>query len=79
MKMETSAAQSFALGRAEVVGSYTLDDKFSDQVDAVNLSQINKVFNDYTKSIKWSYLGKKDEVKKEDFKQTMQIKVPSKN
>jgi predicted Zn-dependent peptidase len=79
MKMETSAAQSFALGRAEVVGSYTLDDKFSDQVDAVNLSQINKVFNDYTKSIKWSYLGKKDAVTKEDFKQTMQIKVPSKN
>jgi zinc protease len=79
MKMETSAAQSFALGRAEVVGSYSLDDKFSDQVDAVNLSQVNKVFNDYTKSIKWSYLGKKDEVKKEDFKQTMQIKVPSKN
>jgi predicted Zn-dependent peptidase len=79
MKMETSAAQSFALGRAEVVGSYTLDDKFSDQVDAANLTQVNKVFNDYTKSIKWSYLGKKDAVTKEDFKQTMQIKVPSKN
>lgn len=77
MKLETSAAQSLALGRAEVVGSYTLDDKFPEKVNATTLGQINRVFKDYTQAIKWTYLGKKDAVTKEDFKQTKRTDFPS--
>jgi predicted Zn-dependent peptidase len=77
MKLETSAAQSYALGRAEVVGSYTLDDKFAAKVSATNLTEVNRVFKSYTQAIKWTYLGKKDDVAPADFKQTIKTDFPS--
>ncbi|MEO8147845.1 MAG: pitrilysin family protein [Bacteroidia bacterium] len=77
MKLETSAAQSFALGRAEMTGGYQFDDKFAEKVSTTTLPQINRVFKDYTQAIKWTYLGKKDDVKKEDFKQTQRTDFPA--
>ena len=77
MKLETSAAQSYALGRAEVIGSYTLDDKFAAKVSATSLTEVNRVFKSYTQAIKWTYLGKKDDVAPADFKQTIKTDFPS--
>lgn len=77
MKLETSAAQSYALGRAEIIGSYTLDDKFAAKVNATNLTEVNRVFKSYTNAIKWTYLGKKDDVAPADFKQTIKSDFPS--
>lgn len=68
-KMETSAAQSAALGRSEVTGSWKLDESFTSVVDKATLKDINRVFNKYTAAIKWSYLGKKDAITTADFKQ----------
>ncbi|HNR20216.1 MAG TPA: pitrilysin family protein [Bacteroidia bacterium] len=69
-KMETSSAQSAALGRSEATGSWKLDESFTSKVNAASLININKAFNKNTAAIKWTYLGKKDAVSKEDFKQT---------
>ena len=77
MKLETSAAQSYALGRSEIIGSYTLDDKFAAKVSATNLTEVNRVFKNYTNAIKWTYLGKKDDVAPADFKQTIKTDFPS--
>ena len=70
LKMETSAAQAYSLGRAESAGWWKFDESFSNKVNAASLKQINAVFNKYTQAIRWTYLGKKEAVAKEDFKQT---------
>ncbi|MCC7513189.1 MAG: hypothetical protein IT212_00670, partial [Bacteroidia bacterium] len=41
----------------------------------VKLKDLNNTFNEYTAAIKWSYLGKKDAISKDDFKQTKHEKV----
>ncbi len=69
-KLETSSAQSAALGRSEVTGSWKIDDTFTDKVNATSLKDVNRTFDKYTAAIKWTYLGKKDAVQKSDFKQT---------
>lgn len=74
-KLETSSAQSSALGRSEATGSWKIDETFSDKVNAATLKDVNRTFNKYTAAIKWTYLGKKDAVQKEDFKQTKHIPV----
>jgi len=74
-KLETSEAQSGALGRSEATGSWKLDESLSDMVNNVKLKDLNNTFNEYTAAIKWSYLGKKDAISKDDFKQTKHEKV----
>ncbi|HNF32614.1 MAG TPA: hypothetical protein PLU51_09385, partial [Bacteroidia bacterium] len=74
-KLETSEAQSGALGRSEATGSWKLDESLSDMVNNVKLKDLNNTFNEYTAAIKWSYLGKKDAISKDDFKQTKHDKV----
>lgn len=69
MGLETSASQSSKLGIYELLGGYEMADEFTNTVNATNLTDINRVFDKYTKAIKWVYLGKQDDVKKEDFKQ----------
>ncbi|HNR48719.1 MAG TPA: pitrilysin family protein [Bacteroidia bacterium] len=69
-KLETSEAQSGALGRSEAAGSWKMDDAFTEKINSAKLKDINNTFNKYTAAIKWSYLGKKDAVTKDDFKQT---------
>ncbi|MEZ5109388.1 MAG: pitrilysin family protein [Bacteroidia bacterium] len=69
-KLETSEAQSGALGRSEAAGSWKMDDAFTEKINSAKLKDINNTFNKYTAAIKWSYLGKKDGKTKDDFKQT---------
>lgn len=69
-KLETSETQSGALGRSEAAGSWKMDETFSDKINNAKLKDINNTFNKYSAAIKWSYLGKKDAVSKDDFKQT---------
>ncbi len=69
-KLETSEAQSGALGKSEAAGSWKMDDAFTEKINSAKLKDINNTFNKYTAAIKWSYLGKKDAVTKDDFKQT---------
>ena len=40
----------------------------------MTLDELNRVFDTYTKAIKWVYLGKEDDVATEDFKQTVEVK-----
>lgn len=73
MGLESSASQSNSLGMAEMSGTWKLAEEFTDQVNEVTLKDINRVFDTYTKAIKWTYLGKQDQVKKEDFRKTKEV------
>ncbi len=70
MGLESSAAQSNALGVAELAGGWELEGALRERVSKLTLGQLNKVFDKYTFPIVWTYLGKEEMVKKEDFKQT---------
>lgn len=69
MGLETSASQSSKLGIYELLGGYEMADEFTENVNKTTLTDVNRTFDKYTKAIKWIYLGKQDDVKKEDFKQ----------
>ncbi len=77
MGLETSAAQSNSLGLAELSGGWKMAEEFTSKVDAITLNDLNRVFDTYTKAIKWTYLGKKADVSTEDFPKT--IDIPAKN
>ncbi len=70
MGQETSAAQSQTLGLNELGGTWKNAESFTDDVNKTNLKEVNTVLTKYTGAIRWTYLGKKDAVKEEDFKQT---------
>ena len=77
MGLETTGAQSNALGMAEMAGDWTIADEFTERVNALSTRDINRVFDLYTKAIKWTYLGKQDMVSVDDFKQT--VETPERN
>lgn len=77
MGLETSSSQSNSLGMAEIAGDWEMAETFTDKVNAINLNDLNRVFDQYTKAIAWTYLGKQEEVKAEDFTKT--VDVPAKN
>ncbi|MDQ3049358.1 MAG: insulinase family protein [Bacteroidota bacterium] len=66
---ETSAAQSQTLGLNELGGTWKNAESFTEDVNKTNLKEVNTVLAKYTGAIRWTYLGKKDAVKDEDFKQ----------
>lgn len=70
MGQETSSAQSQTLGMNELGGTWKNADTFTEDVNKTTLKDVNTVFTKYTGAIRWTYLGKKDAVKEEDFKQT---------
>jgi len=70
MGQETSSAQSMTLGMYELSGDWKKAESFTDDVNKTTLKDVNTVFTKYTGAIRWTYLGKKDAVKEEDFKQT---------
>jgi zinc protease len=70
MGQETSAAQSMTLGLNELAGTWKNAESFTADVNKTNIKDINTVFSKYSGAIRWTYLGKKDAVKEEDFKQT---------
>lgn len=73
--LETTASQADALGAAEIQGGWEQLDKITEEVNSVTLKDMNRVFDQYTNAIVWTYLGKKDAVKDDDFKQTQQQAV----
>lgn len=71
MGLETSSSQSQTLGVYEVLGDWRMADEFTSQVNKVILKDLNRVFDKYTKAIKWVYLGNEEDVMKSDFKQVV--------
>jgi predicted Zn-dependent peptidase len=63
-----------ALGTAQLAGDYKIADNLTDKVKQVTLKDLNRVFDKYTNAIRWTYLGKKDAISKEDFPQTIKSK-----
>jgi predicted Zn-dependent peptidase len=78
MGLETTSAQSNSLGLAEMAGGWELAEEFTDKVNKLTTADINRVFDAYTKAIKWTYLGKQDMVDADDFK-TPKERPASKN
>ncbi|MEZ5013900.1 MAG: insulinase family protein [Chitinophagales bacterium] len=70
LTLETTANQADALGAAELAGGWESLDKITDEVNNTKLEEMNKVFDKFSNAIVWTYLGKKDAVSEEDFKQT---------
>jgi predicted Zn-dependent peptidase len=77
MGLETSSSQSNSLGMAEISGDWEMAETFTDKVNAITLKDLNRVFDMYTKAIAWTYLGKQEDVKADDFTKT--VDVPAKN
>ncbi len=74
MGLETSASQSLALGRWAVRGNAMMYDDFTNKVNAVTLKDLNRVVDQNTNAIVWTYLGHKTDIQPNDFKQTTTYK-----
>ena len=70
LTLETTSNQADALGRSEISGGWEALDQLTENVNKAKLADINATFDKYSDVIVWIYLGKKDAVKTEDFKQT---------
>ncbi len=70
MGLETSESQSLAIGRWVVRGNVKGYEDFTAKVNAVTLKDLNRVVDQNTAAISWTYLGHKNEVDPSDFKQT---------
>jgi len=69
MGQETLASQSNSLGVNEIKGGWEMAENFTKNVNEVTLEDINRVIDKYTGQINWTYLGKEDMVKEDDFLQ----------
>ena len=78
MGQETLSSQSQSLGTNELKGGWEMSEDFTERVNAVTLDDINRVIDKYTDVISWTYLGKKDMVKEEDFLQPGKVPDPVK-
>jgi predicted Zn-dependent peptidase len=74
LTLETTGNQADALGAAEMQGGWEQLDGITAAVNQTTLRDINKVFDQYSKAIVWTYLGKQDMVKEEDFVQPVEKK-----
>ncbi|MBA2423068.1 MAG: insulinase family protein [Chitinophagales bacterium] len=70
IQLETSAQQSMAIGKWNVRGNWKMYDEFVERVNKTTLKDLNRVMDQNTNAIVWTYLGKKTDIKPEDFKQT---------
>jgi len=71
---EASGSQANTLGFCEASGNWRIFDEINNKIDLVKASDLNGVFNKYVNTVAWTYLGKKDKVAEEDFKQPDQSK-----
>jgi predicted Zn-dependent peptidase len=69
MGLETNSSQTSAIGMAHMAGNLDNFQNFTEIVNNVTLENLNKTFSKYSTTIDWTYLGKKDMVKPEDFVQ----------
>ncbi|MBK6731790.1 MAG: insulinase family protein [Bacteroidetes bacterium] len=74
LTLETTANQANALGVSEMAGGWEMMDNFTKDVNETTLKEVNKVFDQYSKAIVWTYLGKQGMVKQENFKQPVETK-----
>jgi zinc protease len=72
MTNEASASQAAQLGFCEASGSWKLFDEINSKINLVKTADLNRTFNKYMNTIDWAYLGKEEQVTKEDFKQLAQ-------
>ncbi len=70
MGLETSESQSLAIGRWAVRGNVKGYEDFTAKVNAVTLADLNRVVDQNTNAIVWTYLGHKSDIQPTDFKQT---------
>ncbi len=75
MNLQTASDQTYNLGIAELWGDANIAERFSESLSNITLKDLNRVFDKYTNAIRWTYLGKKDQVKQEDFKQTKSVEA----
>ncbi|MBA3648455.1 MAG: insulinase family protein [Chitinophagales bacterium] len=68
--LETSAGQSNAIGRWALRGNVKMYDEFVTRANAVTLKDLNRVIDQNTGAIMWTYLGHKADVQPTDFVQT---------
>jgi len=68
--LETSAQQSLAIGRWAARGNASIYEDFTNRVNAVTLKDLNRVVDQNTNAIVWTYLGHKSDVQPSDFIQT---------
>ena len=73
LKLETNDSQTMSLGLSEVAGDWRKTQSFMAEVDKATINDLNTVFNKYSSSINWTYLGKESAVSKEDFKQPQML------
>lgn len=78
MGQETLSSQSQSLGSNELKGGWEMSEDFTERVNAVTLDDINRVIDKYTDVISWTYLGKANMVKEEDFLQPGKVPDPVK-
>lgn len=69
MTEQSTGAQARALGSAELMGGWEMSERLTERVNDITLEEMNRVFEEYSKTIRWTYLGKADMVEAEDFKQ----------
>lgn len=74
LTLETTANQANALGMGELAGGWEMLDNFTKDVNNTTLKDVNKVFDQYSKAIVWTYLGKQNMVKEDNFKQPIETK-----
>ncbi|MFN3939073.1 MAG: M16 family metallopeptidase, partial [Chitinophagales bacterium] len=74
LTLETTANQANALGVGELAGGWEMMDNFTKDVNNTTLKDINKVFDQYSKAIVWTYLGKQSMVNQNNFKQPVETK-----
>ena len=70
MGLETTAQQSLAIGRWVTRGNVSIYEDFTNRVNATTLKDLNRVVDQNTNAIVWTYLGHKDDVQPTDFIQT---------
>jgi predicted Zn-dependent peptidase len=69
MGQETTSAQATSLGMAEIIGGWELSETLTERVNNVSLDDLNRVFDKYSNTIRWTYLGKADMIDADDFLQ----------
>jgi zinc protease len=71
---EASTSQANVLGFCEASGNWRIFDEINNKIEEVKTTDLNHVFDQYMNTIAWTYLGKKDQVTENDFKQPVATK-----
>lgn len=77
-RLETNGAQSLSIGFNEIAGNWRNFETFMSAVEKVTVQDMNKAFGKYSNAINWMYLGKENEVSRDDFKQPQMLPAGAK-